>query len=254
MDIGHGARTSEARCTFSLARTERTALAIVDFGKNTYQCAISFKFECLGANLMASLVENLLIRQKLFSEIVQAQPANQVSLVRGAGTEANPYFQCKISRNEILLWAGWGVSFEAWQAWREQLLDQITAFLKDMPVEFTLAITSQVATGIPIEKYKELEDVAELQPVFAIYNRFVPKEMMARANAHIAFGDQDGKQTVTWWNVAPAGGHEAITFMVRLNALDYGATLRVNATVHTKSADELAEKFHSNFLALLLSR
>ncbi len=229
-------------------------MAIVDFGKNTYQCAISFKFECLGASLMASLAEYLLVREKLFSEIVQAQPANQVSLVKGDGTEANPYFQCKISRNEILLWAGWGVSFNSWQVWREELLGQLTAFLKVIPIEFALAIASQVASGIPIEKYKELEDVAELQPVFAIYNRFVPKELLARANAHIALGDEDGKQTVTWWNVPPAGGHEAITFAVRLNILDPRTSLRENVTFHTRSADELAEKFHSNFLAFLLKQ
>jgi hypothetical protein len=203
---------------------------------------------------MASLAEHLLVRQKLFTEIVQAQPTDQVNLVTGDGTEAHPYFQCKISRNEIVLWAGWGVGFNGWQAWREQLLDQITAFLKDIPIEFALAITSQVASGIPIEKYKELQDVPELEPLLAIYNRYLPQELLARGNAHVAFSDKDGKQTVTWWNVPPAGGIEAMTFSVRLNTLDYGVSLRGNAAVHTRSADEFADKFHSNFIALLLRR
>ena len=125
--------------------------------------------------------------------------------------------------------------------------------LESLPLELVLALTSQFVMVAPTDKFKEPFEVPELEPLRSIYLRFMPKELLARENAYVAFGDADGKQTVTWWTgPSAAPDSDSITYSLRQNILDSKVSLADNVSAHTKAADELIEKYNSGFLALIL--
>jgi hypothetical protein len=227
-------------------------LKVFDFQKNTYQFEINFRLDCLSTNTILGVVEHL-IKRKVFSSVLKGEAGSQAVLRVGEGVEKSPYFQLTVGRGVILLSAGWYVSYERWQKWRNDMLTEVTAFLKDIPTEMVGVLTSQAALTVPNERVKDIDEIPELEPVLALYRRFVPRELLKRASAYVALGDENQERTIEWWaGGSTTPGEESVTFRVHRNVIDPKVSLGQNAISHATSSDELLEKFHTGFLALII--
>lgn len=228
-------------------------MKIFDFGKNTYQYSINFKFDCLSHELLRGLVQDFLFKRKYFSNVSKDQSANQTVLTKGEGTHESPLFQLKIGADTIILWAGWHVSYEEWQQWRTLLLSDIGAILQTIPIELVGALAAQFVLIVPTDKLKRTDEINELKPILAFNRRFIPEELLGRGKAYAAFGDKEGRQMVEWWVGGSAiPGEENVSFMVSQNALDLKSNLRQNMQTHVTASEKLVERFHSGFLSLLI--
>jgi hypothetical protein len=230
-------------------------VSIFYFGKNTQQCGLTFKFACLGPETITKLVQHFLLKHRTFETALKGETEDQVILSKGSGSTEDPYYQLRMSASEILLWAGWNVSYEAWQSWRDRVLSELFLLLENVPTEYFLAVTSQLASVVPPEKFRDIEKVPELEPLRSFFIRFIPKDLLGKGSAYASFGDSEGKQTVTWWSGAQGPqADETVSLTVRLNFLDSKSSLQDTVTAHANNADKLIEAFHSNFLSLILKQ
>jgi hypothetical protein len=227
---------------------------IFDFGRNTQQCAVTFKFDCVGSENVSQLVQHYVIKRTTFKEISRGE-GQQVILSSGDGSESNPYYQLRISPGEILLWAGWNAKYELWRQWRDKIFSELFLLLETFPVEYVLAISSQLATVISPGKLRNPDEVPELAPLRTFMGRFLPKEVAGRGNAYVVSSDPEGRETISWWTGPPEGqGEDAVSCSIRSNFIDTKQSLSQNIMAHTKTADELFERFHSGFLSLIIKQ
>jgi len=227
---------------------------IFDFGKNTHQCSIAFKFDCIGSETTSELVQHFVLKQRTFKVISRGE-GQQVILSIGDGSTAQPYFQLRISPGEILLWAGWYAKYEVWQQWRDKTLADLFLLVEKFPLDYVLTVTSQLATVVPPGKFKNPDEVSELAPLRAFFGRFLPKELAGRGNAYVVSTDVEGAQTVTWWTGSLEGQpEESVSCSIRSNTIDAKLSLAQNVAAHAKTADDLFSRFHTNFLGLILNQ
>ena len=228
-------------------------MKIIDFGRNTYQHEIGFKFDCISPELVRDVVREMLVSKKQFSTVAKEGSTNQTYLTRGEGTESSPLFQVRIGSDKIVLWAGWYVPFEKWQEWRNAILLQLTRYVEPVPIEVVGALTSQYVFLVPSENLKQGDSIPELQPIREFYKRFIPRELIKRGNVYLVFGDEQGKETLTWWTGgSTAPGEENITFIFRSNVVDAARRLEENLLAHTARSDGLLKGFHAGLLSLLV--
>ena len=227
-------------------------MTTLDFGKNTQQCSISFRFDCITGEMILGLVQHFAFKKKLFSAITKGE-GQQVILTEGDGSEARPYYQLRISPSEILIWSGWNAKYQDWQQRREVILSDLFLLLEKLPVEFASAAASQMAIGIPAAKLKQAREVSELEPTLAIYGRFLPQEMTETSHTYVMSNSPDGKQTIAWWTGPPsAQSDETVSCSLRLNILNMQQPLNENILAHTKTADDLFHKFQSSYLSMFV--
>jgi len=227
---------------------------IFDFGKNTQQCAITFKFDCIGSETTSELVQHFVMKQKTFSTISKGEN-QQVILSIGTGTDAQPYYQLRISPGEMLLWSGWNVKYEEWQKWRDKTLGELFLLLEEIPIEYVHTLACTIAVGIPAAKLKNPDEVAELAPLSAFYARFLPKEISGKYVGYYVSTDPERKQTVTWWNGSPDGlalNEDSMSCAIRLNVIDVNLSLAKNVAAYLKTADECFERFHTNYIGVMV--
>jgi len=228
-------------------------LKIIDFGKNTYQYEIDFKFDCISPEIVRKIVENLHIVKKQFSAVAKDAATNQTALTQGQGTGESPFYQLRVGSDKILMWVGWYVSYEKWLQWRSSILSELLMSLEAIPIELVTAFSSQYAFIVPVEKLNRSDQIPELAPVRAFYGRFVPEELLKRTNAYLTFGDEGGKEILSLLLGGGANPNEGnITFNVRWNAFDSKAGLEQNIRAYTARADKLMESCNSGLLSLLV--
>jgi len=229
-------------------------MKIIDFGKNTYQCEIDFKFDCISAETVRRIVENLHISKKHFSAISKDASTNQTMLTQGEGTPQSPYFGVRIGLDKILIWAGWHVAYEKWQQWRTSVLTDPQMLIQEIPIQMVLACTNQCVSIVPANTIKRGAEIPELGPVRAFYARSVPEELLERYNAFLSFGDKSGKEVLSFF-VGPGQTLDEgnITFNFRWNTFDYNTTAEQNVIAHSARADKLLERFNSGLLSLLIN-
>lgn len=228
-------------------------MRILDFGKNTYQYEISFKFDCFSPERIGNLVKDLLVTKKSFSTVGKEQGTGLTVLTLGDGTESAPFFQLKVGADKVVLWAGWYATYEQWRRWRDSLLSETTALLEGIPIEMVRLLSSQQVFVIPIEKSKPYDQISELEPVWALFGRFIPRELLKRMGASLVFGDEEGNETLGWWPVGTGvAGETSIAFALNWNVLNSKAGLKENELAHVARFDRLLEAFHENYLSLLV--
>ena len=232
----------------------KTILKIIDFGKNTYQYEIDFRFDCISTATVRRIVDNLLISKKRFSVVAKEESTNQTVLTEGQGTPQSPVFQVKIGLDKILLWTGWNVPYEKWQQWRSSVFADLQVLTQEIQTEMVLACASQYAFIVPADKLKHGNQIPELAPVRAFYARAVPEELLERYNAFLAFGDTSGKEALSFYvGPGPQTPDEGnITFNFRWNTFDKNIKLEQNLLAHAARSDRLLELFHAGLLSLLI--
>ena len=228
-------------------------MKVFDFGKNTYQYEIDFKFDCISTECVKQIVENLHISKKLFSAVSKEAGTNYTQLTEGQGTPQSPVFQVKIGLDRIVIWAGWHVSYEKWQQKRASIIDALQILIEQIPVEMVLTCVSQSAFVIPAANLIRGDQIRELAPVLAFYARGVPQELLENYNALLAFGDKSGKEALSFL-IGPSEfpQESKITFDFRWNAFDSGINLEQNVIAHAARADGLLDRFSSGLLSLLV--
>ena len=121
--------------------------------------------------------------------------------------------------------------------------------------EYALAITTQLAVAVPYDNLKQPDKLPELQPLLALMGRFLPRELLEGAgNAYAVFADAQGKQAVTVWTPPGSGPSEqaVVSCSLRLNILETNLNLVENVFAHSRTADDLFDRFNSGFLGYLI--
>lgn len=228
-------------------------MKIIDFGKNTYQYEIDFRFDFISPEVVRRIVEDLHLSKGRFTAVSKDPSTNQTALTQGDGTPESPVYQLRIAPDKILIWAGWHVTYEKWQQWRTSLFTDLQRLINDVTTELVLGCTSQSIVIVPAEKLIRGDQIPEITPVRDFYARFVPEELLQRYNAHLAFGDEEGKENLVFFVGAGQTPEEGnITFNVRWNSFDRKLSLDDNLRAHAARSDTLFDLFNSRLLSLLI--
>ena len=226
----------------------------VDFNKNTFQYEITFKFDCVSVDILRSAIDDLVLKRRLYASVSKDAATNQTILSKGNGTKDDPFLQLKFARDRIDLWAGFHVPYEAWQQWRQSMLTEVARFLTPIRLEFVSSLTEQIVLVVPQEKLKAEKEIPELQPILAFSRRFVPEHLLKRGAGYSGFTDEAGSKSIEWWYTGNLATREdAITFRARWNAFSEADTVERALVAHSADADRLFQKFHSEFVLLLVN-
>jgi hypothetical protein len=196
------------------------------------------------------MVERLYISENRFSAVSKDPSTNQTVLTQGQGTRELPVFELRIRGDQILLWAGWYVPYEKWQQWRSSIFEELQF---SIPAEMLLACKSQYVFLIPVDKLKRGDEIPELAPARAFYARGVPEELLQRYNANLAFGDENGKEVLSFFiGSGQTPGEGNITFNLWWNSFDEKTKLEDYMRSHAARSDQLVERFSSGLASLLI--
>ena len=226
---------------------------MIDFDRNTYQYEIAFKFDCISPDLVAEIVRQVVFLKKMFSFVTKDAQSNQTVLSVGQGTDESPAFQLRIGPDKVLAWAGWFVSLQKWQDWRNGILSELAKYLGKLPLESIAWVSTQNVVAIPNNRLRPGDTIPELAPIRSFYKRFVPPELLNRSNASLAFADDNLRELLT----LVVGGtnvplHENITFGLRWNAVDDKADLGHNLLAHAARSDKLLDNLDEGLISLFL--
>jgi hypothetical protein len=225
-----------------------------DFAKNSYQYSVSFKFDCLDLMSIKNLTQHLLVDKKRFS-VVSKDSQDKAALSGGEGTEKAPLFQLRLREDSFVLGVGWFVGYQKWREWRDLLIMDSLPVLNAIPVSFVSQLSGQSSIAIPPEKIKDPTKLEWMAPMRKLLGAMVPEEMTVRGNLFTTLSDATAANVVDIWS-APLGqgaGEEAISFAYRRTALDEKLSLEQVIHEHCHRSDELLERFHNNFLALIVN-
>jgi len=228
-------------------------LKLIDFGGNTYQYRIDFKLETLSTGELRDLAKQLIVDKAVFEAVQEDEDTGDTIFARGTGTREAPIYQLRTDYASVVLWTGWFVSYEDWQQWRTARLKDVAALLHSVPIDFVKRLSSQYAFLIPPDKVRAGKEVADLEPVRALYKRFVPEPLLARGNTFVQLSDDEGKETVeVSVSGTPVPGQELVRYAVQLNTPEVGQSFQAGILGHAARSDGLLEHFHEHFLPLLI--
>ncbi len=227
---------------------------MVNFGKNTYQYEIVYKFDCLSIEFVNELARHFVGPKKRFSMISKDAGNNHTIMSTGAGTEVSPLFQLRIGADRLIFWGGWFVSLDQWHQHVNQFLPEISQFVRNIPVEFIGNLTSQCNFAVPSSRLRRATTVPELEPVVNFYQKFVPKELLKRGNLVMAFADEQGREVLSWGvgGGVPVAGHENIGFTFRWNTFEDQLDLKSALLSHFSRYERFLEDFQRGFLSLIV--
>ena len=226
-----------------------------DFGRNTHQLQINFRFDYLSLGQTQELVRYALIEKRQFKSVGKDDNTNETVLTVGDGTPDDPLFQLRLLPNRIVLWVGWGVSYERWQAWRSTWIENLASELKGLPVDFIANVMGQHLISIPVDRLKTAREIDELKAVLEFYGRFVPEAFLSRAAAQVVFGDEAGRDQIAWsTGISDPPDHESVTFAVQRNAFESDKGVAESLKGFAGMCDELMDPFHENFLSLIIKQ
>jgi hypothetical protein len=228
-------------------------LKVIDFGGNTYQYRIDFKLDTLSTEDVKDLAKLLVVDKAVFEAIQEDEDTGDTVFARGAGTKEAPIYQLRTDYESVVLWTGWFVSYEDWQQWRTARLMEVAAQLRNVPTQLVKSLSSQYVFLIPPDRVREGKEVADFEPVRALYRRFVPEPLLSRGNTFVQLSDDEGKETVeVSMSGTPVPGQQLVRYAVQLNAPEVEQSLQANLLRHAARSDELLEHFHEHFLPLVI--
>jgi hypothetical protein len=191
--------------------------------------------------------------KKMFSFVTKDAQSNQTVLSVGQGTVESPALQLRIGPDKVLLWAGWFVSLQKWQDWRNGLLSELAKHLSKLPLESIASVSTQSIVAIPNDRLRPGNTIPELAPIRSFYKRFVPQELLDRSTVSLAFADDNLRELLTL--VVGATNvplHENVTFGLRWNAVDTKSDLGHNLLAHAARSDKLLSNVDDGFISLFL--
>jgi len=232
-------------------------LKIIDFDRNAYQLGIFLKFPYISGDKVAETVQQLVGERKIFRSVLKGEGQAPLTLSVGEGTQAAPLFQMKIGPDTLSLFGGWFVVHDDWVKWRNSLVPMLAQILQRIPNDLVLGFFNQCSSPIPTDRVKRLAEIPEMKLFEDFFQRIVPAENRERGNSYVSFSDAESKRFVEWYfggwaGFAPIPGYENVVFNTRLNILERDTDLRKALETHVIWADSLLEKFHSNYLSLLI--
>ena len=232
---------------------ESVDLKIADFGKNTFQHQVDFKFECLDRRSILQIASRLVVQHKRFELVAKDQATGQTFLTHGSGTKDSPYFRLRMGPNQVILWGGWYIPFDEWQQWTISLLPQVTPFLEAIPIEFVGDLLSQAVVLAPTEALKPTRGLADFEELLRFYGAFVPDEFSENFGGIWSFWHKGGGQRIDYLVTPTPNPNEVnITLNSLRDELNKGATLVENWHQHLQNFDHIVAKFQSGLLSLLL--
>ncbi len=129
----------------------------------------------------------------------------------------------------------------------------MAGFLEAIPLELVGSLSSQSLLGLPRANWKNPDEIPEFQPIRSLFRRFLPEELLKWGSTYVAHTDQEASRSVEWWSsTGQVPDWDAITLLIKQNVLDKQLGLTKNLGAHTARADQLLEKFHSEFLSRLI--
>ena len=223
-------------------------MKILDFGENSYQSDLAFRFDCLSTRAITDFVLMLTTKNDIFTSVARTDAQGQVELSRGNGTASNPYFQLRLSAGGLVLWGGWHLPFEEWQKWRKLFLDDVAELLEGLPPAMVERVSNYYNVRVTSQQIK---GVSELPAVRDLGARFLPEELLHRAGIASTMGDSNGNEEISW--VIPALPPEAtVAFVANRKNLDSTVPLIRALHDHATRSDDLAVKFYSTIVSPLL--
>lgn len=231
-------------------------LNVTDFGKNTFQCEIGFRFDCLSPDFFV-VVAHFFASKTEPAWLFGRDEQTSLLLTTGDGSEQHPFFQIKFGPNKLILWAGWHVSHDLWKAWRAGAIEDLNALSNNFPALFMSEIVTQAVIVVPSERLKpSLDDNPHLKPVVDYYRQFIPEEYLGRGGGHTLFATVDASRVLETQVVGnPATRENTYTFRHRWTAVNPQLTIGQNVLGHLTVFDELFEKYHDSVvLPLIINR
>lgn len=229
-------------------------MKIFDFGQNTYQYSISFKFDCLDVNTIQKLAHALVVDKKRFDTILKSEQ-DKATLTDGDGTKVKPFYQLRLREDSCTLGVGWYAGYEKWKEWRNVTLADCLTLLNSIPVAFVSQLSSQSIVTIPPEKQKRPDDLEGIAEIKRFVQRIVPAEMERLVSVVMTVANDKLGDMVDLWT-SPAGPGSptgTISYAVRRTRFDTTTNLVAAITNHCDVADKLFERFNADLLTLVLN-
>jgi hypothetical protein len=225
-------------------------LNVIDFGKNTFQCEITFKFDCLSPDFFVNVAQSM-------------QPPTpwhfgkdqQYSLIvtTGDGSETVPFFQVKFASDKIAMWCGWHVSYDSWKQWRTEVIANLTALSSNFPSQFVSHFVTQASITVPLARLKRAPgDLPELKPIFDFYRRYVPEPFLSKGASHGVFANEDSTQFIET-QVTGNQLENVFNFACRWTSVDPRVSIAQGLNNHFSFFDGLFEKWHNTLLLSLVT-
>ena len=232
-------------------------MKIIDFGKNAYQFNIFLKFPWISGENVTEIIQQLVGERKIFRSVLKTDVQSPLTFSVGEGTEAAPLLQLKVASDSLSIFSGWFVSYDDWMRKRDLLLPTLAQILRGIPSELVLSLFTQCSSPVPTERLRQQSEIPELKYALELFQRFLPAEARARGNAYLAFSDAENKRSVEWWlggwgATVPIPGYENVLFSTRLNMIEVGTDLKKSLEAHAAWSDAVLEKFHANYLSLIV--
>jgi hypothetical protein len=124
---------------------------------------------------------------------------------------------------------------------------------ESVPSAFVLYIASQATITLPDANAMDPSDVPELRPFLVFTRRYIPNDLLKRSAGQSIFSDPSGNRIIeTQAGGNPVTQENTFVYMYRCLSVDVEKTLQQNFTEHASAFDELLQKFHDNYISLVL--
>lgn len=227
---------------------------IVDFGKNTYQHQIDFRFDCLTGDVTRRLVEHFLVRSKRFQSVSKPSGQGETLLATGSGKPDSPIFQLKLSPSQAILWGGWYTHFDTWTDSSKSVLSELSELL-EIPVQFANSLTSSLTVLVPRNQLKPPSEMPDYAFLRKKLSEFLPDEFLDRVSGISSSWDGTGNRRLDWWAIPGANPDEVNhTLGLFRNVSEADGNLKA---VVVSQLDDFAialEKYHAGHLSRIIKR
>jgi len=227
-------------------------LNVTDFGKNTFQCEIGFKFDCLSPEAFLILGNALASRNPSWYFGKDGQ--HGLILTTGDGGRERPFYQVKFASDKAIFWAGWYVSYDAWLAWCRNTINDLGALAKEFPSFFISQLSTQAGILVPFAKIKKFStENTHLKPLVDFYRSYIPEPYLSKGASHIVFSTDDFTRTIETQAIGNAATQESsFNFLHRWTTVNPQLSIAQNVADHLSAFDEHFRKYHDVVLRAAL--
>jgi len=227
---------------------------VIDFGKNTYQSEIMFKFDCISPDFILIVARSFAARAPGWF-VGKDQQTGQSLIYTGDGSPKSPFFQVKLSADRIVLWVGWNVSYTAWTEWRGTVVKELLSQSDNFPSYFVAQLVTHASIAVPADKSKKGTESPELAPLIEFSRRYVSEEYMSKGAGHSIFSNDAGTRIIeTQVAGNPATQDNTFNYLHRWTAINPRVSVEKNLEEHFELFDNLFEKYNSALSAPLIKK
>jgi hypothetical protein len=227
-------------------------LNVIDFGKNIFQSELAFKLDCISPDFVLMTAKHFAQRKDSVWYVGKDETSQQSLITAGDGGKDHPFYQIKLSEDKLGLWVGWHVTYDAWRHWRDDVIGELISLSADVPSSFVSFMASQASITVPEASMKKMADVPELRSLLAFAARYIPPEFMSKGAGHSIFANESRTKIIETQMVGnPATNESTFTYLNRWLIADPRKNVQQNLSEHFAAFDELFQRFHDSYVALL---